>query len=454
MKIIFIFLATFVSFAVSAQIVNIPDANFKAYLVSNPLINTNGDSEIQLSEANNFTGEINCNNRNIANIIGIESFVKIKKLNCSNNFYIQSCDISKNTLLETFICSSTQISDINISKNTNLIHLDLSKNSITDLDITKNSSLKILDISGNSFTSSTFDISKHTLLESFICNYNISITNIDVSKNTNLIDLDLSSTSITNIDISKNTSLKFFKANSTNISNIDVSKNVNLELLDLSVNKLNNIDVTKNIKLKTLILVLNELHELNVDKNLELIYLDCAANDLNTLNLDKNIKLEALICPTNPLSELDLSSNINLKNVLCNNTFLSSLKINNGQNSKISYFTTYDNPNLTCIQVDDVNYSNANWTNKDSWTSYSTDCSLSVKDIKKSIIQIYPNPVKDKFIINTNDKIENIEIYSQTGQLLKTVKSKEINISNLPKGNYLVKIKTDKDNVTQKIIKE
>ncbi|WP_370874245.1 T9SS type A sorting domain-containing protein [Epilithonimonas hungarica] len=34
----------------------------------------------------------------------------------------------------------------------------------------------------------------------------------------------------------------------------------------------------------------------------------------------------------------------------------------------------------------------------------------------------------------------------------KTIK--EVNISNLPKGNYLVKIKTDKENITQKIIKE
>ncbi|WP_084403417.1 T9SS type A sorting domain-containing protein [Epilithonimonas caeni] len=33
-------------------------------------------------------------------------------------------------------------------------------------------------------------------------------------------------------------------------------------------------------------------------------------------------------------------------------------------------------------------------------------------------------------------------------------KIKEVNTSNLPKGNYLVKIKTDKDNITQKIIKE
>ena len=33
------------------QDVNIPDVNFKEYLVGEPLINTNGDSEIQLSEA-------------------------------------------------------------------------------------------------------------------------------------------------------------------------------------------------------------------------------------------------------------------------------------------------------------------------------------------------------------------------------------------------------------------
>ena len=40
------------------QNVNIPDANFKAYLVGNTAINTNGDTEIQVSEANSYTGYI------------------------------------------------------------------------------------------------------------------------------------------------------------------------------------------------------------------------------------------------------------------------------------------------------------------------------------------------------------------------------------------------------------
>jgi hypothetical protein len=43
---------------ITAQIVNIPDANFKAALVGNGEINTNGDDEIQVSEAEAYTGTV------------------------------------------------------------------------------------------------------------------------------------------------------------------------------------------------------------------------------------------------------------------------------------------------------------------------------------------------------------------------------------------------------------
>jgi hypothetical protein len=38
----------------NAQIVSIPDANFKSALVGNPAINTNNDTEIQVGEANSL----------------------------------------------------------------------------------------------------------------------------------------------------------------------------------------------------------------------------------------------------------------------------------------------------------------------------------------------------------------------------------------------------------------
>lgn len=78
---------------------------------------------------------------------------------------------------------------------------------------------------------------------------------------------------------------------------------------------------------------------------------------------------------------------------------------------------------------------------------------LAVNDVSAQKIGLYPNPVKDQLTIKTNDKIEKVEIYSQTGQLVKTADSKEINTSTLPKGNYILKIKTDKSTVTEKLIK-
>ena len=68
-----------------SQVVNIPDANFKAYLVGDNSINTNADTEIQVSEATSFTGSINCSNRNISDLTGIEAFTNITSINAAYN---------------------------------------------------------------------------------------------------------------------------------------------------------------------------------------------------------------------------------------------------------------------------------------------------------------------------------------------------------------------------------
>ena len=77
------------------QNVYIPDANFKAYLVGNTAINTNGDSEIQVSEANSFSGSIDCVGMNISDLSGIEAFTNLTNLNCRYN-QLTSLDTSKN----------------------------------------------------------------------------------------------------------------------------------------------------------------------------------------------------------------------------------------------------------------------------------------------------------------------------------------------------------------------
>ena len=60
MKNLYILLIALFAFTISqAQIVNIPDANFKNALLNHiPVIDLNGDSEIQISEASVFNGAI------------------------------------------------------------------------------------------------------------------------------------------------------------------------------------------------------------------------------------------------------------------------------------------------------------------------------------------------------------------------------------------------------------
>ena len=104
--------------------VYIPDANFKAYLVGNTAINTNGDGEIQVSEANSFSGTIVCSNLNISDLTGIESFTVLTVLDCGIN-QLTSLDVSQNTALTSLSCYYNQITSLDLSNHTTLTRFDL-----------------------------------------------------------------------------------------------------------------------------------------------------------------------------------------------------------------------------------------------------------------------------------------------------------------------------------------
>lgn len=73
----------------------------------------------------------------------------------------------------------------------------------------------------------------------------------------------------------------------------------------------------------------------------------------------------------------------------------------------------------------------------------------------KSSISIYPNPVKSSFTITTSEKITSLELYDTLGRKIKTLTNeKTSNIENLQKGVYFVKVKTEKNEYIEKIIKQ
>ena len=152
MKILLLTLISVLTLNSYAQNVNIPDANFKAYLVGNTLINTNGDAEIQVSEATAFGGTIECSSQNISDLTGIEAFTALTELSCQGN-QLTSLDVTQNTALTWLGCdNNNQLTSLDVSNNTALTILSCSGNQLTSLDVSQNTALTFLNCFGNQLT--------------------------------------------------------------------------------------------------------------------------------------------------------------------------------------------------------------------------------------------------------------------------------------------------------------
>ena len=85
------------------------------------------------------------------------------------------------------------------------------------------------------------------------------------------------------------------------------------------------------------------------------------ANILGLIELDSLNIFTCMQCETNGF--LDFSNNFNLEYIQIGGTQLENISLKNGTNQNLVSVNIGGSPNLTCIEVDDVNYSNANWSN-------------------------------------------------------------------------------------------
>jgi gliding motility-associated-like protein len=214
-----------------------------------------------------------------------------------------------------------------------------------------------------------------------------------------LTDLYLYGENITDLTgIQSFLSLKTLECGQNLLTSIDISKNTFLEYLDCSQNKLTTLDVSKNIKLTKLTCTSNLLTNLDVSKNSALIVIYCNGNLLTNIDVSKNAMLLSLFCDVNYLINLDLSNNKTLVGLNCSYNNLTNLNLKNGNNIPMSYtgLSLKFNPNLTCIQVDNAAYSNANvyWSPaKDATASYSENCNAKVASINPPVITATGNQI-------------------------------------------------------------
>ena len=167
-------------------VVQIPDANFKtALLDQNPNIDTNNDSQIQVSEAEAAT-DLWLEGKGITNLSGLEAFTNLEVLRLSSN---------------------TTLSTIDISQNTNLRNLDAPFTDISSLDLSNNEKLQRLNVQTCLFLSNITYPTGQSRLE----------------------DMNLSETIITGVPFSQLTALKYIALRDSKITDVDMSGNEQLQ---------------------------------------------------------------------------------------------------------------------------------------------------------------------------------------------------------------------------------
>lgn len=189
-------------------------------------------------------------------------------------------------------------------------------------------------------------------------------------------------------------------------------------------------------------------------------------NIYNLTGIEGFTALQMLVCSDNYLSYLDLTHNNSLTALAAQFCGLSCLNIKNGNNTNITDLLVNFNSNLTCIEVDNVNYSNANWTGTsytfDSGVSFSTGCPfqclVGVEENNLSNLSLYPNPTTEDLSIDIGEVQQNLRL-TLTNNLGQVVLSQNYYSTSFiyldidyPKGLYFLSIETQDEVVSRKII--
>jgi Leucine-rich repeat (LRR) protein len=235
---------------------------------------------------------------------------------------------------------------------------------------------------------------------------NIPDTNFEQA----LIDLGYDTVldnSVLEANINAVTSLNIQNQNISDLTGIEAFGA--LQLLYVDNNNLTSLNVTQNTALTLLSCSGNSITSLDVRQNTALDYLDARFNLLTEINLSQNTVLQTLSLNDNQLTLLNLNQNALLSVVSCTDNNLGGISILNGNNTGLISFNATNNPGLTCIQVDDVAYANANWTNIDPQTGFNTSCLSEINtyvpddNFEQALIDLgYDSGPLDDYVLRTN----------------------------------------------------
>ena len=351
-KIITLLLLTTVTMG-TAQIVNIPDANFKQWLIDSSY-DTNADGQIQVSEAEavpqlHFTG-----NLNITDLTGWEAFVNITSI-ILGGLPIQG-EITFpgfNDVLYATVSNCPNITGLNFGNLQSLTRATITENAaLNAINLNNIADLAEIDIHTNA-SLTNFAPSGLPVLTKLTCSGNANLASIDVSNLSNLITLNCSRNALTKLDISGLSSLTNLDCQRNQINQINLQGCNSLKQIDARSNELSEIDLSLVNNLEYLFISNNTLTSLDASNKPNLLYLWCQGNDLTQLVVANTPSISNLRCEDNQLTSLDLSTS-SLKNVNCSNNQLETLFLKNGKTYENVYFARNYSLKYICGNEGDI----------------------------------------------------------------------------------------------------
>ncbi len=287
----------------------------------------------------------------------------------------------------------------------------------------------------------------HSLDISFAGDSIIDLTGIKAFINIGEIRLERCP-GITTVDLSGMVNLRqvTFDYN-PNLERLDVSGCINLKTLDCNDNKLQNLNISNCKNIFGIRCSNSLLTEIKTYNFLKLKYLFIRNSIILNYEISNVPELYRIQLQGNQLTSLDVSSLTKLDQLWVNDNKLTSLNIKNNNNTILTLLHTQNNPDLKCITVDDVAYSEKNWIEIDEWTEFSENCSTYVNDILQNTFKVYPNPANNSVTIE-REGIEQVDlrILDITGKIFMSYTLPygetqiRLDVSRLSAGKYIIEI--------------
>ncbi len=372
--------------------------------ITYPPIDANRNGEISISEALNVIG-LDFYYLNITDLEGLQYFTNLKVI---STYYANFPNFSQPNLINLEQLSilnsvgSSSLTFVDISYNTNLVKFQCSSDLITSLDLSNNILLKNVEIYCPSLTAVNFS----NLVNLKNLRYIGKLPTIDISDSVNLLNLT-----------SVGSSGTYAYPLENRLTSIDLTNQTKLINLDLTGNSLSSLDLSNCLNLETIFI---------------------SNNLISTLNIDNVNYVKNFFCEGNLLSTLAVDNMFNLKNFSCKNNQLTSLSTKNSVIEEYIDFSSNPDLNSICCDANEVVYmQNQCFQNNNDAVVVNSDCGAVA-----SKISMYPNPVIGMLHLKSNVTITKVEIYSTSGVLVMKDESQSdtLDMDGLKSGMYFIRV--------------